>query len=145
MYLLVVVAALLVFSIPFIMAQNIPKERLGPMREEPVKNEPDILRGDNIKREKKPLVAITGEWTDPQGGHYYVRQDGNTIVWYGRGNSQGRFWHHIGSGTIQGNVIQATFRDLPRSTWPDNKGSIRGVINSQGNFVDWDRIPDWRR
>jgi hypothetical protein len=89
--------------------------------------------------------VISGYWKDTNGATYHVRKDGNVIVWYGSGKYQGRFWHHIGSGTIQGNVIQATFRDLPRSTWPTNKGSMRGVINSQWNFVDWDRIPDWRR
>jgi hypothetical protein len=136
-YLLVAVVTVFSLAVPFTMAQERPRETIKH-------TEPEILKESDRRIEKKP-ITMSGEWTDPQGGHYYVRQDGNIIVWYGRGNAQGRFWHHIGSGTIQGNVIQATFRDLPRSTWPDNRGSIRGVINSQWNFVDWDRIPDWRR
>ena len=91
--------------------------------------------------------VISGYWKDTNGATYHVRKDGNVIVWYGNGNYQGKFWHHVGVGNFQGfDGIQATFRDLPGSTWPNNKGAIRGVIKQftkRGVEIDWDRIPDW--
>ena len=93
----------------------------------------------------KPFWSLTGEWSDPRGGRFYVRMDGNAVVWYGKGGSGNGFWHHVGTGTIQGNVVQAVFRDIPGSNWPNASGSIRGTISQRWDFVDWDRVPDWSR
>jgi hypothetical protein len=86
-------------------------------------------------RAVKPFWSLTGTWGDSRGGQFYVKMDGNVVVWYGKGGSGRGFWHHVGTGNIQGNFVQATYRDIPGSNWPNAGGSIRGNISQNWSSV----------
>ncbi|WP_152537372.1 hypothetical protein [Aquimarina pacifica] len=60
---------------------------------------------------------LSGYYYGNDGGHYYFRQIGNQLYWFGEHPSG--FWSNVFKGTISGKTITGTFYDVP-------KGGIQG-------------------
>ncbi len=65
----------------------------------------------------KILPDLTGYYRCNDDGHYYIRQIGSKIYWFGEHPSG--YWANVFIGSINGNQITGTFKDVP-------KGSIQG-------------------
>lgn len=53
---------------------------------------------------------LTGTWADDVGGHYRIRQAGNTVAWY---SDRSPVVTNVFSGTITGNTLDGFWWDLP--------------------------------
>ena len=65
-----------------------------------------------------PPYRLTGVWRCSDGGTYYLREAGGTIVWFGEHPSMS--WSNVFFGTRAGNVISGRWVDVP-------KGGATGV------------------
>jgi hypothetical protein len=75
---------------------------------------------------------LSGVYKCNDGGTYYVRQNGNSLWWYGE-SGDGVGWTNIFKGTIQGNDINGNWIDVPKG---NNQGA--GVMNlrvSNSKFI----------
>jgi len=63
------------------------------------------------------IPNLTGYYSCNDGGHYYFKQIGNQLYWFGEHPSG--IWANVFKGTISGKTITGTFYDVP-------KGSIQG-------------------
>lgn len=60
---------------------------------------------------------LDGRWTCNDGGNYYVRQLGNTVVWFGEGglNGSGKpAFANVGVGTRNGNSVTLDWADVAK-------------------------------
>ncbi len=57
---------------------------------------------------------LTGVWNCDDGGKYYLRQIGSTLCWYGEENPSGPTWSNVAHGTINSNIINLEWVDVPK-------------------------------
>jgi hypothetical protein len=57
---------------------------------------------------------LTGLWRCDDGGHYFMRQIGEELWWYGEQASHPVSWANIAHGKINGNVIDLKWVDIPK-------------------------------
>jgi hypothetical protein len=103
--------------------------QLGSASTPPVQ---DIVVSTSTKPESKPANNLSGVYKCNDGGTYYVRQNGNSLWWYGE-SGDGVGWTNIFKGTIQGNDINGNWIDVPKG---NNQGA--GVMNlrvSNSKFI----------
>ncbi|MHA7058818.1 hypothetical protein ACWGOQ_0016455 [Aquimarina sp. M1] len=67
---------------------------------------------------------MTAKWQASDRGSYYIRQVGDTIIWFGEQNyTSGRpAWSNVAFGTRTGNIITLDWVDVPKG---NNGGSGR--------------------
>ena len=58
---------------------------------------------------------LTGTWQGNDGGTYYIRQVVNDICWFGELTPQNPGWANVAYGTINGNIINLKWADVPKS------------------------------
>ncbi|MFD2565478.1 DUF7452 domain-containing protein [Aquimarina rubra] len=65
--------------------------------------------------------VLNGKWRGNDNGSYYIRQVGNTVIWFGERNYNSGIpgWANVAVGTRTGNMIQLNWIDVP-------KGNARG-------------------
>jgi hypothetical protein len=57
---------------------------------------------------------LTGAWICNDGGTYYLRQIGSSLVWYGESDPNNPSWSNVARGTISGNTINLVWTDVPK-------------------------------
>ena len=79
------------------------------------------LELDQNNREKSfflPNISgdplLTGVWNCDDGGKYYLRQTDSTLCWYGEQNPSGPTWSNVAHGTINSNIINLEWVDVPK-------------------------------
>ncbi|MEM9339300.1 MAG: hypothetical protein AAGA66_11270 [Bacteroidota bacterium] len=59
------------------------------------------------------VINVTGYYRgNGDNGHYYIRQIGNTVFWFGE--DPGGRWANVFRGTLSGSRLQGTFYDVPK-------------------------------
>ncbi len=78
---------------------------------------------------------LTARWYGNDGGYYYMRQLGNTVVWFGeRHFTSGRpSWSNVAVGTRTGNTIWLSWADVPKGNI-SNSG-VLGLKVSSSNKI----------
>ncbi|MBS1518624.1 MAG: hypothetical protein JSS91_11110 [Bacteroidetes bacterium] len=82
----------------------------------------------------KESYNIEGVFICDWGGHYYVRQIGNEVLWYGEESSENPTWSNVAHGTINGNLLTLTWADVPKGSILQH-GKLLINILSNDNFV----------
>jgi hypothetical protein len=59
-----------------------------------------------------PPYRLTGVWRCSDGGTYYLREAGGTVVWFGEHPSMG--WSNVFFGTRSGNMVSGRWIDVPK-------------------------------
>ncbi len=57
-------------------------------------------------------INLTGIWSCDDGGRYWIRQNGDTIWWYGEKISD-ESWPNVARGEISGNTIIVSWSTIP--------------------------------
>jgi hypothetical protein len=87
---------------------------------------------------------LTGKWSCNDGGSYYLRQTGSSIVWYGESAADRPEWANVFSGRIYQGRITGSWADVPkgRSTGAgdlelvvEKSGTALRVVKKSGGFV----------
>ncbi|MBK8550773.1 MAG: hypothetical protein IPL53_06815 [Ignavibacteria bacterium] len=89
---------------------------------------------DNQNKYSKENFNIEGVFVCDWNGNYYVRQIGNEILWYGEESSLDPTWSNVAHGTINGNVINLIWADVPKGSIMQH-GKLTINIISNDNFV----------
>lgn len=79
-----------------------------------------------------PQIDISGYFTCNDGGHYYIRQIGMEVYWFGE--SKNGAWANVFKGRISGNTINGYFYDVPKGR-ADGKGELRIRIEALGHTL----------
>jgi len=58
-------------------------------------------------------ASLTGIWTGSDGGTYFVRQNGDDVWWFGRSADGGAAWTNVFHGTIDGDIVEGLWSDVP--------------------------------
>jgi hypothetical protein len=58
-------------------------------------------------------ASLTGTWTCNDGGTYFIRQNGNDVWWLGRSADGGASWTNVFHGTIDGDIVEGLWSDVP--------------------------------
>jgi hypothetical protein len=77
---------------------------------------------------------LTGTWTCNDGGTYYLRQVGNSLMWYGESRTTAPSWTNVFSGQRDGNTINGTWMDVPKGKYT-GQGNLKLVI-SNNNLLE---------
>ena len=74
---------------------------------------------------------LTGKWSCNDGGSYYLRQTGSTIVWYGESAADRPAWANVFSGRIHRDRIDGRLVDVPKGR-SSGSGSLELVVAKNG-------------
>ncbi|MBI5484525.1 MAG: hypothetical protein HY888_08700 [Deltaproteobacteria bacterium] len=74
-------------------------------------------------------INLNGVWLCNDGGTYYLRQTGNTLVWFGEHTPQNPAWSNVAQGNILGNQVSMQWWDVPKGRF-QNAGTFVISINS---------------
>ncbi len=80
------------------------------------------------------VADLTGVWRCDDGGHYYLRQLGKTLYWYGELNMTKPQWSNVYNGRIKGDMIGGTWADVPKGKATGN-GQLTLKIKQNGNVL----------
>lgn len=72
-----------------------------------------IGSGGTVAAEPPEESSLTGRWFCDDEGTYFLRQLGATVWWFGRSKSDGEFWTNVFRGTLNGNVLDGEWADVP--------------------------------
>jgi hypothetical protein len=61
------------------------------------------------------VFNLTGTWLDQTNGVYVVTQSGSTVTWTAH-SADNRQWGHNFTGTINGDIVEGDFQDVPPYT-----------------------------
>lgn len=89
---------------------------------------------DATKVAQNVTYNIEGVFGCDWNGKYYIRQIGNEIFWYGEGDKLSPEWSNVAHGTINGNILNLTWADVPKGSIMQ-KGTLVIQINSNDNFI----------
>ncbi len=81
-----------------------------------------------------PMRDLTGIWNCDAGGKFYLRQIGNSLLWYGESDSFNPSWSNVMCGTISGSTINGNWADVPKGGIMQN-GMIVLKIESANRLV----------
>ncbi len=62
------------------------------------------------------FADLTGKWKCDDGGMYYLRQIGNTVVWYGENAPTSTGWSNVATGTYSNGKLTVRWADVPKGT-----------------------------
>ena len=82
-------------------------------------------------------VDLNGYYSCNDGGHYYVRQLGNKVYWFGE-HPNGN-WANVFSGELVGHTLRGQFYDVPKGR-AQGSGSLQISVGSNGNSM---RKSEW--
>lgn len=68
-------------------------------------------------------MDLTGDWRASNGDNIYIRQVDNDVWYYGESSAQGENWTSVGYGTIDGNVVNLNWTDVPKGN-----SSLMGTV-----------------
>jgi hypothetical protein len=87
-------------------------------------------------------IDLTGKWSCSLGGDYYIRQLGNTIMWYGELAPINPIWSNTAYGTINGGTISLVWADVPKGT-NALSGSLTLEVSSNDELKIIDQTGGW--
>ena len=61
-----------------------------------------------------PTYDLTGVWKSDDGGRYYIRQEGSTLVWYGENKPVSPGWANLSYGTVSSAYLHLKWADMPK-------------------------------
>ncbi|MEB3343971.1 hypothetical protein U6A24_00785 [Aquimarina gracilis] len=79
---------------------------------------------------------ITGKWIGNDGGHYYIRQIGNRVIWFGEHSfTSGRpAWANIAWGSRFYSQLWLDWIDVPKGNTNSAGGILRGFVE-EPNYI----------
>lgn len=78
-------------------------------------------------------MSVGGYYSCNDGGHYYIRQVGNNVYWFGE-HPNGR-WANVYKGTINSSgTIRGSFHDVPKGGMA-GRGSLSVRVTNGGNTI----------
>jgi len=82
----------------------------------------------------KPIVRtnLNGYYSCNDGGHYYVRQVGNKVYWFGE--QPGGGWANVFYGTLSGSTVNGEFFDVPAGRYQGG-GNLRLTVSNGGRNI----------
>jgi hypothetical protein len=89
-----------------------------------------------------PNIDLTGDWSCSLGGDYYIRQLGNSIMWYGEAAAISPYFSNVAYGWINGNIIDMTWADVPKGT-NSASGSLKLVVSSNDEINIKEQTGGW--
>ncbi|KAA1242863.1 hypothetical protein [Aquimarina sp. RZ0] len=80
----------------------------------------------------KVFSNLTGYYKGSDRGHYYIRQIGNDIFWFGEDPSG--IWANVFRGSLSGNTLSGIFYDVPKGI---NTGAraLTFSVNNSGTVI----------
>ena len=75
---------------------------------------------------------ISGFYTCDDGGHYYIKQIGQEVHWFGEHPGGG--WANVFKGTLNGYQLTGQFYDVPKGR-AQGSGSLTLAVNSSGTAI----------
>ena len=87
-----------------------------------------------------PPVNLTGVWQGNDGGYYYLRQLGNTLVWAGFSLDDGISFTNVYCATLSGTKILGQWADTPRGHSLGNGLLSLTIDSSDPNHVQLVRV-----
>ena len=85
---------------------------------------------------------LTGDWSCSLGGDYYIRQQGNNIMWYGEAAAINPYFSNVAYGWIDGNIISLTWVDVPKGT-NSASGSLKLIVLSNEDINILEQTGGW--
>ncbi len=64
----------------------------------------------------RPSVDLSGRWKGSDDGTYYMRQEGDSLLWYGQGGSPAAPWSNVYQGRFDGNRVLGHWSGPPLTT-----------------------------
>ncbi len=77
-------------------------------------------------------ITMRGYYRCNDGGHYYVRQVGNQVFWFGE--HPGGNWANVFKGTLNGTTLRGSFYDVPKGRIA-GKGELHLIVSLDGNSI----------
>lgn len=77
-------------------------------------------------------TPLDGYYSCNDGGHYYIRQVGNDVYWFGE-HPNGN-WANVFKGRLSGNVITGYFHDVPKGRMT-GRGELRLQVINEGKNI----------
>ena len=85
------------------------------------------------------MPDLTGVWGCDDGGHYYIRQIGNTIWWYGENDANSPSFSNVFYGTIMeyspSYVITGNWADVPKGKYASSSGTLRLMVETNNKLA----------
>ncbi|MBQ4818476.1 M12 family metallopeptidase [Aquimarina sp. MMG016] len=78
------------------------------------------------------IENMSGYYKANDGGHYYVRQIGTNVYWFGEHPSG--TWANVFKGKLDGNIVNGQFYDVPKGKIK-GYGSLKLSVNSTGTKI----------
>ncbi|MEZ0371881.1 MAG: hypothetical protein ACAI44_22505 [Candidatus Sericytochromatia bacterium] len=76
---------------------------------------------------------LSGVWTSDDGGRYFIRHDGNRLIWFGQQKPSSPDWANIAFGSVNGKIASLNWADLP-------KGQAEGFGHISLKAIDHDHL-----
>ncbi|MEZ0368183.1 MAG: hypothetical protein ACAI44_03750 [Candidatus Sericytochromatia bacterium] len=76
---------------------------------------------------------LSGIWQSNDGGKYYIRHDGNKLIWYGQEKPVSPDWANIAYGSVNGKNASLYWADMP-------KGDAEGYGHISLKAIDHDHL-----
>ncbi|KAA1243490.1 T9SS type A sorting domain-containing protein [Aquimarina sp. RZ0] len=79
---------------------------------------------------------LNGKWRGNDNGSYYIRQIGNTVVWFGERNYSSGIpgWANVAVGTRTGNTIQLNWSDIPKGN-AGGRGTLTLFVRNKNEIT----------
>ena len=77
---------------------------------------------------------LTGKWSCNDGGSYYLRQTGSSIVWYGESAADRPAWANVFSSHIHRDRITGSWADVPKGR-ATGAGDLELVVEKNGTAL----------
>ncbi|HSO18283.1 MAG TPA: hypothetical protein VLT88_02425 [Desulfosarcina sp.] len=95
---------------------------------------------------------LTGRWSGNDGGTYYLRQQGSTLVWYGEAAPNHPAWSNVFTGRIREGRIKGRWTDVPKGRRAgsgilelavEENGTLLRAVDKSADFgaTRWLRLP----
>ncbi|PKL74287.1 MAG: hypothetical protein CVV27_21275 [Candidatus Melainabacteria bacterium HGW-Melainabacteria-1] len=82
------------------------------------------------------LADLTGVWRGGSSGTYYLRQSGETVLWYGESSAESPAWAQVAIGKRDSqNQIQMDWYDVPKGN-SANRGNLTASVLPQAKLAE---------
>lgn len=89
-------------------------------------------------------MDLTGDWRASNGDNIYIRQIDNAVWYYGESSAQGENWTSVGYGTIDGNIVNLNWADMPKGN-ASMMGTVALNATSDNELQVIDETGGWGR
>ncbi len=94
--------------------------------------------GNNVAPVTPNQVDLTGIWGCDDGGHYYIRQLGNAVWWYGENDPNSPSFSNVFYGTISDysptSIITGNWADVPKGKYASSSGTLTLAIETNNKL-----------